>query len=192
MANKVENSISIIICISKDFIDFCVCICDVFMVLSSTSQRQFSLEEKDCQVFFDLEDSECQTSGQSLACLEMWICSHFVWQRNVTFLSWVTRKAYLNGVWFWNGLKLSRKIDLFGTLWLYRSYLVHLCVGKTRMTNRKENPVGAFASTQMWSRVDRVHALFYCCSETLISISLAGSVQFLLFCKCNMRLSKFT
>lgn len=39
---------------------------------------------------------------------------------------------------------------------------------------------------------DRVHALFYFCSETLISISLAGSVQFWLFCKCNMRLSKFT
>lgn len=145
------------------------------MVLSSTRKRPFSLKEKGSQVFFDLEDSECQTSGQSFVCLEKWVCSYFVWQRNATFFSWVTRKAYLNNVWFWDGLKLSRKIDPLGTLWLYLTYLVHLYVGKARMTNRNENPVGAVASTQMWSRVDRVHALFYFCSEMLISISLASS-----------------
>lgn len=161
------------------------------MVLSSTSQRQFFLEEKIPRFSLNWRIQNAKHLGSLLL---VWRCGyiHIVWQRNVAFLSWVTRKAYLNRVWFWDSLKLSRKIDPFGTLWLYSSYLVHLCVGKTRMTNRKENSVGAFASTQLWSEVDRVHALFYFCSETLISISLAGWVQFLLFCKCNMRLSKFT
>ena len=118
------------------------------MVLSSVSQRQFSLGEKDPQVFFDWEDSEGHTSGQSSAQVEMWWCSYSVRQRNVTLLSWVTRKAYLNRVWFWDDLKLSRKMDPLGILCLYLSYLVHLRVGERRMTNRNENPVNASAPTQ--------------------------------------------
>ena len=68
-------------------------------------------------------------------------CLYFVWQRTVTPLLWVMRKPFLNSMWLWDDLRLSRKMDPSGTLRLYLSELVYVCVGKTRITNRKENPV---------------------------------------------------
>lgn len=96
---------------------------------------------KDLQVFFDLEDWECQTSGQSFAHLAIWIVFIFcvAEECNIPFMGYKESIFKLNVVMRW--FKLSKKMNLFRTLWSYLSYLVHLCVGKTRMTNRNEKPV---------------------------------------------------
>ena len=114
-------------------------------------------------------------------------CSYFVWQRNVTSLLCVKGECIEQNVveMIWNCLGKWSHLGHYDYTSL--SEFIYVWVRQEWQTERKTQHFCLYSD--VIKSGERVHALFYFCSETLTCLLLAGSIQFWMFHKCNTRLS---